>query len=354
MAAMLAVMAVNTTLGTIFAAGGILSLIAVIEFKAKVSLDDQTVQAGMNQFQEGLEPKDLIIKKGKNFKHAQSKDRDYLRILCWNIERGYKPEMISDYIEKIDADLVCLQEVDWNNERTNNRDILQEIADSTAMQGLFGIEFFEIQAAHRSRKMAGGGVHGNAILSRLELGDRYRIDLPIIFDWENPSPREKKTAWREKREGGRFALCAELDCAGKKVVICSTHLEDKGGSVDGRVTQVRHLSSQLETKAPDAVHIIAGDLNTADNRLTRLLRLSKPSPSQPRNLSECQWWKQVIVPSIGLFDPFNCRVWTFEAFPFYRSKLDWILLNQELQVERCGIGDFHSSDHRPIWVDIKI
>ena len=273
--------------------------------------------------------------------------------MSWNIERGYKPDTLVEYICQINPDIICLQEVDWGNERTSHLDILDYIARQTGMQGAFSPEFFELQTPHRTSKTAGGGVHGNAILSRLHFTSCYRIELPIIFDWENPPPHGERIAKREKRLGSRFALCAEIDCWQGKFTVCSTHLEDKGGQIDGRLSQLQHLIAELSSKTPGKKRIIAGDLNTIGNWLTHAFGITRSSSSKPWYVSECQWWKKEVLLNSMYFDPFSCKNWTLRQGIFYREKLDWVLLDNQIQCLGYGIGDFNSSDHRPIWVDVR-
>lgn len=160
-----------------------------------------------------------------------------LKILAWNIERGADPDALAAYINQVKPDVACLQEVDWGNQRTRNVDVLGQIARATSMLGLFGVEFFEIQTPDRLKQLAGGGVQGNAILTRFSPKKYFRIELPVAFDWVNAPESKKEIVRREKREGTRFALCVEFDYFGRSVIICSTHFEDKDGGVAGRFVQ---------------------------------------------------------------------------------------------------------------------
>ena len=351
-AGMLAVMAVDTLLGYIISFLGIFFLIFVIEYKLKVTLDDQHLTASLNDFQKQIDGKGIYIKKDKDFKPTIYASRDNLRILSWNIERGYNPNALAEYISQLDPDIVCLQEVDWGNKRTRQLDVLHYLAQKTGMQAAFSTEFFEIQTPYRTIKTAGGGIHGNAILSRLNFNNCQRIELPVIFDWENPPDSGKKIVKHEKRLGARFALCIDIEFCGQNITICSAHFEDKGGHIDGRLNQLEFIISQLDTATPDNKKIIAGDLNTIGNGLTHLIKYTKPSKLKSWYRSECEWWKREILPNSNYYDPFKCSDWTMAHSFVYKEKLDWILLDKSIISPRHGIGDFNSSDHRPIWVDI--
>ena len=117
------------------------------------------------------------------------------------LNEEYHPEKLLRYIGEEDPDIVCLQELDWGNERTKSIDVLQYLSDGTGMKGFFGIEFFELDASHRPKKLSGGGVHGNGILTKPTPESVYRIELPEVFvEWENPS-RKIWALQKSKRPG---------------------------------------------------------------------------------------------------------------------------------------------------------
>jgi endonuclease/exonuclease/phosphatase family metal-dependent hydrolase len=307
----------------------------------------------LNEFQKNLDISKIYIKDGlQSLKIGALENK--ARVLCWNIERGFYPNAILAYIKDLEPDIICLQEVDWRNKRTNNLDVLDYIAKKTGMLGFYAIEFYEIERPERSDKYSGGGVHGNAILTRIEPSSFYRIELPPSFNWEDPPKRLEKLTRCEPRIGARFALCAELQLGENKIIICSTHFEDKDGGVEGRVNQLNSLMQTLDNKAKknDKV-LIGGDFNTLDNWLARITGVSMAIQAQgkPWYISECQWWKNHVLPPLGLFDPFGCKDWTHQVAGVYREKLDWIAM-KNCEVEDYGRGGFNTSDHRPLWVDI--
>ena len=130
--------------------------------------------------------------------------------MTWNIERGYAPSNIAETIRQIRPDIACLQEVDWGNERTGNRDVLADLAEQLGMLGLFGIEFIELQSQRRGARLAGGGVTGNAVLTRFEPVSAFRLSLPPCLDWERGATsmdlptRLRRRIAREPRLGQRF------------------------------------------------------------------------------------------------------------------------------------------------------
>lgn len=222
------------------------------------------------------------------------------------------------------------------------------------------MEFFEIQTPHRPKEWAGGGVQGNAILTRISPKRCFRIELPVAFDWVNPPEAKKGIARREKRIGARFALCVEFDYLGRPITICSTHLEDKDGGMDGRFEQFKTLAEAVRRiTSESATAIIAGDFNSLENWITSITKTHQSSKAnsqsfrKPWYISECRWWKAFLLPKTGYTDPFTCKNWTYKRSMIYREKLDWIALDN-CQALKQGVGDFNTSDHRPLWAQIKL
>jgi endonuclease/exonuclease/phosphatase family metal-dependent hydrolase len=351
-AILLSILTVNTVAGYFFSVVNMAAAVYLIELKAIASLREQYDASGMNEFQKSLDLDTIYVK--NEDAELQTYDDQKLRIVTWNIERGFEPDKLAEYILSVDPHIVALQEVDWGNERTDNLDVLEYIAQKTGMRGYFGIEFFEIESPYRDEKQAGGGVHGNAILTRVEPEDVYRVELPRILDWENPPPEREKRVRKEKRIGGRFSLCADFVGAASTLTVCSTHFEDKLGGPDGRVTQVNDLIESLDARTPDdGVQIIAGDMNTLANWLTHLFGITKAHEAQekPWRMPECVWWKTSIIPGTEYQDPFTCSDWTFKLTRLYREKLDWLLVRNAAVTDK-GVGDFNSSDHRPLWIEL--
>ena len=325
----------------------------VLDGCTQLHLDDAQKEM-LNGFQLQIES-DRIYLKNRIQPTSGKIQANKLKLLSWNIERGYFPEKIVSYINQINPDIVCLQEVDWGNERTQKLDILDYLAKQTSMLGLFGLEFYEIQTDKRTSRLAGGGVEGNAILTRIAPLSYYMISLPVLFDWQNPPKGSEKIAEREKRLGNRMAVCAEFDFQGIPITICSTHIEDKAGGVEGRFRQYEHIIKCIKLRSGnDAAIVVAGDLNTYDGWLPRLTGYSKTKESldKPWKTPECVWWKENLLPRLDMSDPFHCNQWTFQL-PFYRAKYDWITMSHAFSVSQ-DVGDFNSSDHRPLWAEIKL
>jgi len=317
------------------------------------NVSSQPGHARLTSFQQELDPARIYVKPAE-----QLADRAgaRLRILSWNIGCGHDPHLIADTIGAIAPDVACLQEVDWGCCRTQGRDVLQLLAARTGMLGLYAIEFFELNGPRRPRANAGGGVTGNALLTRVRPQASFRINLPDALDWEHGAAdaglplRVRRQLRREPRLGRRCAIGMTLD-AGQGLSVWSVHCEDKFGGVAGRFAQFR----TLVTAAQPGACVIAGDFNTFDSPAARLLRpdgggraLGKPSL-----VRETDWWRTALLPPLAFADPFDPSVWTFRAGGLIRLKLDWIVA-RDCEIGACGAGPMAPSDHRPIWADITV
>ncbi|KAK9797737.1 hypothetical protein WJX73_003326 [Symbiochloris irregularis] len=106
----------------------------------------------------------------------QTVDGRPLRILQWNIERGYQLQRIISELKAADADIIALQEIDIGNERSDKYDTGVEIATQLCLNYAFLCEFEELHSPQRSADAQGGGVHGNAILSKFDISNVRAIE----------------------------------------------------------------------------------------------------------------------------------------------------------------------------------
>jgi endonuclease/exonuclease/phosphatase family metal-dependent hydrolase len=289
-------------------------------------------------------------------------DRGSIRILSWNIEHGRDPAQIAETIALVGPDVACLQEVDWGNDRTRSVDVLETVARHTGMQGLYTVEFLEVSSPSRPPRLKGGGATGNAVLTRVEPIGAFRVDLPMSVDWHPQADRSdlpssvRRRIEREPRIGRRCAIGAEFRVGARNLLVCSMHLEDKFGGVNGRWSQYSAAVSGVEIRrGSTGIGVAAGDLNTLDSCLARLFYPDNDETAlgKPRHMTEASWWKNALLPGTGYSDPFSPSDWTLRFSPFFRAKLDWIT-TRGATVHQCGVGSLSGPDHRPIWVDVAI
>uniref|UniRef100_A0A1D2A2B6 Endonuclease/exonuclease/phosphatase domain-containing protein n=1 Tax=Auxenochlorella protothecoides TaxID=3075 RepID=A0A1D2A2B6_AUXPR len=322
-----------------------------------------------------------------------------LRLLQWNIERGYKLPGIIEELKQIDADVIALQEVDIGCERSGSLDTGNEIAKALGLNYAFFCEFEELRSPLRTPELQGGGVHGNAILSKFDILDLGLVQHSVHpVDWNKA---EEPRARLEPRRGERAVLRARIAAPGTNLVVYCAHLE----VFCGALVRMRHLAdifndarSQIDQGYPRIA--ILGDMNTMAHGVARLspsyccdrMRfrflgstegevwqdkiLSVPDPrySEPHatdalapNPHVLAWGlpPQVALGALnpGFSDPFDARNTVTLDNPKYRwgpwslmaGKLDWMMLRQ-LTVHSTSLGNqgYELSDHAWLCADVSV
>jgi len=305
-----------------------------------------------------------------------------IRILQWNIERGYELPGIIEELKRLDCDVLLLQELDIACDRSKGVDCLTEIAKALRMCYVFTPEFRELRSPVRSERDQGGGLHGNAIFSRFPLRDARAIRHTVQpVDWY------KEGEWRkEPRQGERYAVTAIVDIpeSPQPLRVYSCHLEvfcDIAGRV-GQFADVLHDATESgSNQANNPIQIIGGDLNTMAHGIARLspkycgsglMRFTTIGWSEP------QWWMANVLcgdesPKLlrkwgisdevadrcvnpGFEDPFDIDkdVTVINHCGCFTGKLDWLLMRGPLQVinRRMGNCAFELSDHMWLLVDV--
>lgn len=303
-----------------------------------------------------------------------------LKVVQWNIERGYCIEEIKALLAEQDADLICLQELDIGCERSRYRDCVQEIAAALRMKCAFLVEFEELHSPLRSARDQGGGVHGNAILSRYNFKPYVVTHGHHPVDWAADGEQLS-----EPRRGQRAVLAADVMVPGlgRAVVCYCLHLEVFCGIL-GRLRQFSDVLADSHRRRSEGHHyqIIMGDLNTMAHGIARF------SPKYCRDFlrfwslghSEASFWSKYLLDVLHngsddspnhkllplhprhfsnkeicalrnshFFDPFDiaCDMTLSNYKGLYQGKLDWCLLRgfSVLSTE-MGNMSYTASDHR--------
>jgi len=228
-----------------------------------------------------------------------------LRVLSYNIKRGLGNDGVTDIaraaalINRLQPDLVALQELDNGCERSGRVDQMARLAELTGMQGRFG-EFMPYQ----------GGQYGIGLLSR----------FPILSSHNHPLPDGAEP---------RTALDADVELPdGRRLTFCSVHFYRTEAE---RLAQARRVIEIFERTAHPM--ILAGDFN-----------------SRPGGVVMTEIEKHWVNPDKG-DDPM-----TFSATE-PTHEIDYILYRPEdgFAVERVDVLDEPVvSDHRPVWMELTL
>lgn len=309
-----------------------------------------------------------------------AKERDVrgkTRAVQWNVERGYQLLGVVEELRKIDADVICLQEIDIGCERSQWKDTGREIAQALEMNYCYVTEFEEIHSKKRSPAQQGGGVHGNAILTRYDIEEVHVIHHKFHpVNWE----RDGEKLHAEPRRGERVQIAARIKAPFVEFMAYSVHLEVFCGML-ARLKQfadvVEHVKLSIERGCGNI--LIGADLNTLAHGIARFspryccdrmrfrnlgstesewfqsnyleVKESKPSRKENEKLasfgfseSEC-----LVLTNPDLSDPFDCvKDFTIcNHWGLMKAKVDW-LMTRSFLVKKAEMGnlDFAYSDHR--------
>jgi endonuclease/exonuclease/phosphatase family metal-dependent hydrolase len=234
-----------------------------------------------------------------------SVDSTRLRVMTYNIHHGEGTdgkvdlERIAKLITDNKVDLVALQEVDRNTQRTGKCDMPAELAKLTKMKAIFGANF-----------PLEGGEYGNAILSRYPIREWTNYHLPKVVEGEQ-----------------RGLLRALVETPEASIYFCSTHLDHRRPDADrlASVEVIRKLTAGLI-----APTLIAGDFN------------ARPGSEVYRRLASSfnDAW-QAIGDGDGFTIPSNQP----------RARIDYLWFSEGLQPIAGTVLNSVASDHLPLIID---
>ncbi|ORX49179.1 hypothetical protein DM01DRAFT_1409638 [Hesseltinella vesiculosa] len=250
-----------------------------------------------------------------------------LKVLQWNVERNYESQRIMDTIKELDPDVCVLQEVDIGCRRSDGRNHMKELCKELQMYGVFVCEFWELASPLRKERDQGGGIHGNAILSKYDMRTRVLNHHVQPYDWDNEG-----AALGEPRKGRRFTLAATVQPGTHHAVLLyNVHLEASIAVFTGIIGRVSAFSEILEdareqTEATPHQGIF-GDLNTMGHSIARLS--SKYARDRYRWLSlgwtEAEWWNQQVLAWHDQDGPVNLGLLTVQGCVWWLKPLAWSL-----------------------------
>ncbi|KAJ1963853.1 hypothetical protein GGI12_001804 [Dipsacomyces acuminosporus] len=229
-----------------------------------------------------------------------------LRVVQWNIERGYQLEAVIATLSRLDADIICLQEIDIGNKRSGGANHGQIIAERLKLNGGVVAEFQELQSPCRDSGQQGGGIHGNAVYSKHDMAFRVVDHAHQPYNW----PRDGGLLG-EPRLGRRLTLAAEVAVPMRPSVLAySAHFECFTG-ITGRVGQLSDLLLDSRKSADKLPHqVVFGDFNTFSHSLARF------SPKYANGwyrfhtigMTEPEWWIENILSWYPEDGPINQRL----------------------------------------------
>ncbi len=250
---------------------------------------------------------------------------DAVRIVIWNINRGQRLNEVIEFLAGAAADLILLQEVDWNARRTHGRNVAQEIAQALAMNYAFGCEFEELTQRHNGMP----AYHGQATLSRLPILNSRILRFHRQSGFWHPRWFIPRIRPFQRRLGGRIVLISHVDLPERKLIVYNVHLESRGN--DGlRYSQLWELLEDVSQQGEDTQAVVGGDFNANLHQEPAFSAISKT----------------------GLINPFaqiSSLSTTVPSLSSGPQTIDWILTKGPLIASEPKLHDsIRASDHYPL------
>jgi endonuclease/exonuclease/phosphatase family metal-dependent hydrolase len=261
---------------------------------------------------------------GQQFGDERPLERDCVRIVSWNIERGLRFPKILEFLRSCEADLLLLQEVDLNARRTKYRDIACELGQALKFNYAFGMEFQELAEGTATRP----AFHGMATLSPWPLSNVRIIRFRRQSAFWKPRWYVPDLAIFQRRLGGRMALVAEATIYGRKMVTYNLHLESRGND-SLRLHQLNEVLTDFRRYAERPTVVIGGDFN-----------FNAGEGEGARFLSDAGFRDAVHPP--GRLTP------TALGPGHHEHRIDWIFISDPVDSQGRVHNDIHASDHFPI------
>jgi len=283
----------------------------------------------------------VSIHSNNNFP-ADEIDKSTVRIACYNIahgrglassnweggtaeERKARLSDIAELLKSLDADIVVLNEVDFDSSwslSTNQVRFLATQADYSYWSEQRNLDF---------RVLIWKWRFGNAILSKYPIVEASFVDLPAFSALE--------TFFVGKKRG----LNCIVDINGEKVQIVAVHFEHRSEAVRAQSAKViAEIASS--SKVPT---IAAGDFNSTPTGF-------------PASSSDATFGNAMdVLDESGLFQRLpELPSGSLEELTFHaarpKSIIDWILVARNFQIIEYRVEPSILSDHRPVVAEIVL
>lgn len=255
-----------------------------------------------------------------------------MKVYSWNVYcYNRKIEAVCDFIERLEFDVLCLQEVTPQ---------LLECLKAMPYEIAYHTDVIRLYSPRREE------LNYVVVLSRHPMS--YRGTLQFA---DFPFPKHTRyfialmtgLGWTLITERG--SVYADIEAAGKIIRIFSTHLTLWGPS--NRTEEFLELMKHVKEDMPT---IIAGDFNVIENPPMKIINWLLGAPIQ----EALPWYPERALFEerflrFGFKNPHRKKV----THGFSRSQLDHILISNDLTAKSAWVlPDLHGSDHYPVGVEL--
>jgi endonuclease/exonuclease/phosphatase family metal-dependent hydrolase len=190
--------------------------------------------------------------------------KETLRVLSWNIERGKQLDEIINFLksdsELSQTDVILAIECDNGMGRTANRNVTKELAEAIGMNYCFVPSYLvlgkgaEGETSHKEANTT--ALHGTSILSKHPILEAKGVKVP---------PVKEVFHSKEKRLGTKKGLVAKIQVGEQTVSLGAIHV-DLTSTMQDRANQLAALIDAL----PKAdIQLIGGDFNCSTFELRK-------------------------------------------------------------------------------------
>ena len=256
-----------------------------------------------------------------------------LRIVSYNIHNGFTSvngskinyEKILKLLKDIDADIICLQEVTWN-----------EKVDKEMLENDMKELGYSYKQSIKASDIYNNGFYGNYTFSKFEIIKKKRLNL----------------GKDEEMDEGRAAGITTIKLGKKKISIVNTHLDvyDETGKL--REKQINKILKEVKSYRHPVV--VTGDFNTTRVKDYSKFYLKWILANQSSML------RPLPLESLDKFDnaEFNDITDVVEKRISITSwtgrRIDYMFVNKYINVYKAFTVSINYSDHLPLVGDIKI
>ena len=260
---------------------------------------------------------------------------------------------ISDRLSELNPDVIFLQEVDANSDRSHHVDERRVIDE--ALAGATGVN--RITAFANNFKAfvpyplppIGSVDSGLYTLSALPVAGASRVSLPVPFSWPVRTVNLKRCL---------LVTRVPLENDSRELVLVNLHLEayDNG---EGKIAQTRQLATFLKSEAEKGNYVIAGgDFNQVFTNVDTgaypfYEGMWKPGFIEAEEFAGLSLLMDNRVPTCRSLDKPLAGA-SLEGFQFYM--IDGFMISPNVRVDALDTIDtgFVSSDHNPVRMQVTL
>ena len=202
----------------------------------------------------------------------ESKPKDTIRVVSWNIERGAHLKGVIEYRKSNEilsrADIILLTETDIGMGRSGNHNVPKEIATALKMNYCYAnsyIVFSKGDIGEQEHDLENTlSLHGTTIVSKYPIQSCRVEPLPTFRDaFYSP----------EKRLGKRRVLICTIEIGNKLYDFAALHIDHRTSFIQ-RAEQMQAALLALD-ESDGVAKLIGGDLNTSTYNLKSKLGLAR-------------------------------------------------------------------------------